>query len=152
MVRGTPVPEGLYHLVVHIWIRNRRGDFLIQKRSPLVDNWKNIWFMTGGSVKAGDGSRDTVRREAEEEMGLTLDMDGARFIFRVPRDGEYLTDVYLFERELDPATLCLQKEEVSEVRWASAEEIQHMMLAGDFAPLRYFPLFLEKIKVTKSKV
>lgn len=26
-------PKGKYHLVVHIWIKNSKGEFLIQKRS-----------------------------------------------------------------------------------------------------------------------
>lgn len=27
-IRGEMIPEGFYHLVVHVWIRNRKGDIL----------------------------------------------------------------------------------------------------------------------------
>ena len=39
MVRGEDVPAGLYHLGVHIWPMNSRGEFLVQKRSMTVQ-WK----------------------------------------------------------------------------------------------------------------
>lgn len=28
-VRGQPLPAGRYHLVVHVWIRNAKGQYLI---------------------------------------------------------------------------------------------------------------------------
>ena len=31
--RGNLIPEGYYHLVVHIWIRNKDGKYLISRRS-----------------------------------------------------------------------------------------------------------------------
>ena len=30
--RGKPMVEGDYHLVVHVWIMNHKGEFLISKR------------------------------------------------------------------------------------------------------------------------
>ena len=54
MVRGEEVPFGCYHLAVHIWPMNSRGEFLIQRRSPNVQ-WKpNLWAVTGGSAISGD--------------------------------------------------------------------------------------------------
>ena len=32
-VRGEEIPQGYYHLVVHVWIRNRKGEYLISQRS-----------------------------------------------------------------------------------------------------------------------
>ena len=34
LVRGEEIPDGLYHLVVHIWIKNKDNLFLISRRSP----------------------------------------------------------------------------------------------------------------------
>lgn len=34
--RGKPLPEGQYHLVVHIYPINRKGEILIQKRLDTV--------------------------------------------------------------------------------------------------------------------
>ena len=35
-VRGEEVPQGFYHLVVHIWIRNSKGEYLIN-----IDRYHN---------------------------------------------------------------------------------------------------------------
>lgn len=32
-IRGEEIPEGLYHLVVHVWIRNSRGEYLLSRRA-----------------------------------------------------------------------------------------------------------------------
>lgn len=32
--RGEKIPDGFYHLVVHVWIRNSEGKYLIAQRSP----------------------------------------------------------------------------------------------------------------------
>lgn len=32
--RGDPLPEGDYHLVVQVWMRNSRGEYLLTKRTP----------------------------------------------------------------------------------------------------------------------
>ena len=28
-IRGETIPEGLYHLVVHVWLKNHQGQYLI---------------------------------------------------------------------------------------------------------------------------
>lgn len=39
MTRGENIPSGLYHIGVHIWPINDKGEFLIQRRSSTVQ-WK----------------------------------------------------------------------------------------------------------------
>ena len=55
-----------YHIVVHIWIKNSKGEYLIQKRS---ENKKSglKWAGTGGSVLANESSIDGAVREVKEE-------------------------------------------------------------------------------------
>ena len=60
-------------MVVHIWIRNSKGgEYLIQKRSSMVDVWPDIWSVAGGSAVKGENSLDAAFREVKEELGLTL--------------------------------------------------------------------------------
>ncbi|WP_249260958.1 hypothetical protein [Virgibacillus pantothenticus] len=33
-IRGEPIPNGKYYLVVHVWIQNERGELLLSKRHP----------------------------------------------------------------------------------------------------------------------
>ena len=66
MVRGEEVPAGLYHLGVHIWPMNSRGEFLVQKRSMTVQCKPGIWAVTGGSAVAGEDALTAARRELSE--------------------------------------------------------------------------------------
>ena len=59
--RGDPLLEGEYHLVVHIWVRNSTGAFLITKRADGKEPFPGKWECTGGSALAGERSRGASR-------------------------------------------------------------------------------------------
>lgn len=63
-----------YHIVVHIWIKNSKGEYLIQKRSSNKKEGLK-WAWTGGSVLMGENSIDGAVREVKEELGLTVDKE-----------------------------------------------------------------------------
>ena len=67
MVRGTPVPEGFYRLVVHVCFFNSQGQMLIQQRQPFKKGWSNLWDISvGGCAVSGDSSRTAAEREPRE--------------------------------------------------------------------------------------
>jgi 8-oxo-dGTP pyrophosphatase MutT (NUDIX family) len=136
--RGEPVPEGLYHLIVHAWILSTDGRFLIQKRAPTVGMWQNLWFTTAGSALAGDDSRSALIREVREELGLALDLEEATLAFTVFREAERnISDIWLIRQDVNLERLTLQESEVSEVRWAYPQVILAMMESGSFVNLAY---------------
>lgn len=62
----------LLHPVVHLHVFNSRGELYLQKR-PL---WKDVqpgrWdTAVGGHVDLGESAEQALRREAEEEIGIT---------------------------------------------------------------------------------
>ena len=64
MVRGEAIPTGFYHIGVHIWPMNGRGELLIQRRSMSVQ-WKpGIWAATGGSAVSGEEALCRAARTA----------------------------------------------------------------------------------------
>ena len=134
MVRGEPVPEGCYRIVVHVCIFDPEGRMLIQQRQPFKDGWSNMWDITvGGSAVAGDTSRTAAERETREEIGLSIDLTDVRPSLTLYWEHGF-DDYYLLTRELDPASLHLQYEEVQTVRWADREEILRMIDEGEFIP------------------
>jgi len=140
MRRGDPIPEGRYHLVVHCAIFNAAGQMLIQHRQPFKQGWSDLWDISmGGSAVRGDDSRRACEREVREELGLKLDLTGMRPVCTLYFPG-IINDVYVVHRELDPAALVCQPEEVSEARWASEEEVLAMIAEGAFIP--YTPAFV----------
>jgi len=132
--RGTPLPQGRYHMVVHVVIFNTRGEMLIQQRQPFKEGWPNLWDVTvGGSAVAGDNSRTAAERETLEEIGLDIDLSREQPKLTLPFDVGF-DDIYTLTMDVDLTTLRLQESEVQAVRWASEEEVLAMLADGRFIP------------------
>jgi len=135
-MRGTPMKAGDYHVVVHVWIWNKKGEFLISKRSPGID-LAGFWQTTGGSAVTGDTSLGAALRETQEELGVILDpFAGERFYTtRLEHDndpGGWFLDAWLFRAEVDLKEVVLQEGETCDAMWASRETILEMCAAGTF--------------------
>ena len=134
MVRGEPVPEGLYRLVVHVCIFDAAGRMLIQQRQPFKQGWSNLWDVTvGGNAVTGDDSRSAAERETREEIGLEIDLSDVRPSMTLYWEHGF-DDYYLLTRQVDPGALRLQYEEVQRVAWAEKEQILRMIDDGTFIP------------------
>ena len=136
MVRGQKVPDGRYHLVIHVCLFNKEGKMLIQQRQSFKPTWANMWDVSvGGAIAAGEDSAAGARREVAEELGLALDLNGKPASLSVSfPDG--FDDYYIVEQDVDISTLQLQYEEVQAAKWASQEEILAMIDDGSFIPYR----------------
>ena len=135
--RGLPLPEGRYHMVVHVVIFSTDGRMLIQQRQPFKEGWPDMWDVSvGGSAVTGDTSHTAAQREVLEELGLALDLSHERpkltIHFSVGFD-----DVYTVVQDVDLTTLTLQESEVQAVRWAEEEEIHQMIDDGRFIPYHH---------------
>lgn len=124
-VRGGKIPEGFYHLVVHIWIRNCKGEYLISQRSAGRPTFPLMWECVGGSVIMGESSIDGALREVKEEVGLDLEPETGKLLFTKIRESD-IVDVWLFEYDgdlhLDDATT----DEVADCRWMTVSEIRKL--------------------------
>lgn len=130
--RYGPKGPGEYRTVVHVCIFGSDGRLLIQQRTLGKRAWPGRWDVAvGGGVDAGETSRQAAEREMREELGLALDLSGLRPAVTVNFDGGY-DDFFLVERDVELATLTLQAEEVSAVRWVTLAEAAEMVRAGSF--------------------
>jgi len=142
--RGQPMFEGEFHLAVHVWIRNRRGEWLISKRSPDKEFFPGIWEACGGAALAGEDSLAAALREAKEELGLTLNPGtGRQFCntiryHRHPPAGSCMADVWLFDHDCSLEDVVLCPGETCDARWETAETIQTLMASGEFFNDTYF--------------
>lgn len=146
--RGQLMEENEYHLIVHIWIKNSEGNFLIQQRSEKVKN-PLVWSATGGSVVAGEDSYTGALREVKEELGIDLSKEnGYLFDSSIYEEDnqKYWCDTYLYFIDLDITTLNLQIEEVKQVKYEKMDVIKSMMNNGNFFIYDYLDE-LEKAKL-----
>lgn len=119
-VRGEPMSEGGRHLVVHVYLVNPEGRFLIQKRSMRKELYPGAWDVTGGAVLAGETSLQGALREVEEELGLRLEPEALAFIARL-KCPDHFVDIWLGRTQARIEEMTPQPEEVDDLRYVSAE-------------------------------
>lgn len=144
-IRGEEVPQGYYHLVVDIWIRNSKGEYLISQRSADRPTFPLMWECVGGSVTKGEDSLTGALRETQEEVGLTLSPEDGKLVYSVVGrfvNGMKFTDildVWLFEYD---GPVYLEKaatQEVAQAVWMTKEQIKELFDTGKLVPaLGYF--------------
>ena len=134
--RGDPLGEGEYHLVVSVWMRNSRGEYLLTKRSA-NKGFPNMWESTGGSALAGDDSLAAALREAKEETGLSLDENKGRCILSM-RGKDNFIDVWLFEQDFDLNEVVLQPGETCDKMYANRDLIEKLASQGLFVRYSFF--------------
>lgn len=135
--------EGEYRQSVHTWIMNSKGEFLIQKRTPNKKNFPNMWSQTGGGVDSGETTLQAAIRECHEELGINIEKDEIEFMLSFKRKYDFV-DVWLVKHDYDISTLVLQEDEVSDVRWASIDEIRELIKTSELAKSIeiYFDMFI----------
>lgn len=148
-VRGEGLPEGGYHIVVHICVLNDKGEMLIQQRQPFKKGFPDLWDVSaGGSALAGETSAQAAVRETREEIGLDIDLTGVRAKFSMSFDKGF-DDWYVVTKNAEVSALSLQPEEVQEARWAGRGEILALIREGKFIP--YYESFINMIFDTNGK-
>lgn len=140
IVRGEVIPEGFYHLVVHVWIRNKDGLFLISRRSPDRKAYPLLLECQGGSVLAGETSVEGAIREAFEEVGIDLTNIKGKLIFQKMRPHfRDMMDTWLFEYDGEVDLNKATTKEVCEVMWMKYDDIKEKLVTGELVPtLDYF--------------
>ena len=139
--RGVKVPEGYYRLVVHMCIFNKEGKMLIQKRAAHKKRGSKWDISVGGCSIAGETSGDAASREIKEEIGLDIDLTNTRCNFTFTFEDGF-DDVYLINvDDIDLSTLKLQESEVSDVSWASMDEILDMIKNDEF--IMYYESYIK---------
>lgn len=139
-IRGEKLPPDRYHLVVHVWIRNSHGEWLISQRAASRPTFPLKWESVGGSVTAGEDSLTGAIREAKEEVGVDLDPAQGKRVNSTVR--EYFQDikddwVFLYDGPID--LHCATTDEVADVRWMTVQEIRALYEAGELVhTLAYF--------------
>ena len=139
-IRGEKLPPERYHLVVHVWIRNSRGEWLISQRAASRPTFPLMWESVGGSVTAGEDSLTGAIREAEEEVGVRLAPAQGRLVTSTVRERfQDIKDDWLFLYDGPIDLRNATTDEVADMRWMSVEEIRKLYDAGELVhTLEYF--------------
>lgn len=144
-IRGEELPEDRYHLVVHVWIRNSKGEYLISQRAANRPTFPLMWECVGGSVLKGETSLEGAIREAKEEVGVDLlPANGKVVLSKVrkivdSRKFNDILDVWLFQYDEEVLLSNATTYEVEQVMWMSIEQINDLFEQGKLVDtLGYF--------------
>ena len=144
-VRGEEIPKGYYHLVVHVWIRNRCGKYLIAQRSADRPTHPLKWECVGGSVLKGEDSLTGALRETKEEVGLSLEPKDGKIvrstIGRIVNGVRFsdIVDVWLFPYDGPVSLETATTKEAAQIAWLDRQQIKELFDQGDFVDtLGYF--------------
>lgn len=144
-VRGEQLPIDGYHLVVHVWIRNSKGQYLISQRSANSPTFPLVWECVDGSVVKGEDSLQGALREVKEEVGVDLLPEKGQVILSDIKKIEFgkvvnkIVDVWLFEYDGEVDLSNATTDEVAQVAWMNREQIKELFDANMFVDtLEYF--------------
>ena len=144
-IRGEQLPIDGYHLVVHVWIRNSKGEYLISQRSANRPTFPLVWECVDGSVVKGEDSLQGALREVKEEVGVDLLPEKGQVILSDMKKIEFgkvvnkIVDVWLFEYDGEVDLSNATTDEVAQVAWMNREQIKELFDANMFVEtLEYF--------------
>ncbi len=121
LVRGEPIPEGLYHLVSDVLVRHTDGDYLLMRRDPVKPNHGGAYEATaGGSALKGEDDISCAKRELFEETGISADVPPLRIGRYVSGNAIYC--IFLCITDCDKSSIRLQEGETVSYKWVSEKD------------------------------
>lgn len=142
LVRGEPVPEGVYHLVCDILVRHADGDYLLMQRDPRK-SCGGLWEASaGGAALRGETALQSAFRELREETGILADE-----LTEIGRDVSPETRsiyvAFLCVTDRNKSNITLQEGETCAFRWVGRDALLAMD-ASELLPKRMMRLIIEE--------
>ncbi len=123
LVRGEPVPEGLFHLVCEILVRHTDGSYLLMQRD-WRKNFGGMWEASaGGSALQNETPLACAIRELREETGIRA--ENIVEVGRVKGRSAVYAEFFCITN-CDKDSITLQEGETIAFRWVSRDELAAM--------------------------
>ena len=129
----------LRHRTVHIFVKNRRGEIFLQKRSTQKTIQPGKWDTSvGGHLEVGESYEMAALRELKEELGADLKLQGGVEVLHRRHDYVWENDIETehirtFEVVLE-GPFRLHPEEIQEGRFWSEDELRKSLGKGALTP------------------
>jgi len=138
--RGTKLSSDEFYLAVHVWIRDERRNYLIQRRAFHLSSGPGVWSTTVGYVISGEDSIDGAIREVKEELGIQLLATCLNRIERHVLDNR-VEDIWMADVHRNTIGAPTPGDEVADHKWVSRDELEQLVNKGDFFRYSYHGKF-----------
>lgn len=130
IVRGSKIGSGKNIMLVVVFIKSKKGKYLVQKTSIEKGGY---YSTTGGHVLSGEDKEISIIREIKEELGIDIDIDELKYVDTIKYPSKpCIFNIYLLNKDIDISKLVLQDEEVMSVEWLSDTEIEELINDNKF--------------------
>ena len=121
LVRGEPIPNGLYHIVSEILVRHTDGSYLLMQRDYNKQGYPGMFEASaGGSILKGETAVDGAMRELKEETGITSDKLTLICILNDKQNTIFHS--FLCITDCDKSSVILQEGETISYKWLPKNE------------------------------
>ena len=123
--RGEVHRDGDWHGTVHLWVMNSSNELLFQQRSTSAELHPGLWDVSAAGHMVGEDSLiQTLKREAFEELGITISTAATKPLFTLKTELHTMglhecvfQHIYLLHKDIADDELCLQTAEVAAIAW-----------------------------------
>ena len=123
--RGTKWGAGEYGLVVCVWVHDGQGNLLMTRRA-LQKSFAHTWENSGGAARAGETSRQAIRRELFEETGIRAEEADFEYL-STTQDAHAFYDHYCLKADVPVEEIVLQPGETDAVKWVRFAQVHEMI-------------------------
>lgn len=144
IVRGEPIPRGLYFMMVEILVRHVDGDYLLMHRDPKKKAFPGYMEATaGGAALKGENPLTAALRELKEETGITAQKLEHLAFIPYPK-ARAICHQFTCTTDCAKDSITLQEGETVGYKWVSESEFIEFINSGKMIPTqkeRYTPYF-----------
>jgi len=119
--------NNIMHLEVYCIIINDKKEVLLQKRAACKKHNPNIYALTAGHVETGEDIKSAMVRELKEELSLDVKEEELKVYrdkeIKIREKNSNVSYYFYIICNKKAEEFILQKDEVSEVKWFSVNEI-----------------------------
>ncbi len=147
LVRGEPIPEGLYHVACSVLVQHVDGSYLVMQRDPNKEVYPGRYEATaGGSALKGETPLACIQRELREETGIA---EGVFHLLgsTVREERQSIHYAFLCETNWDQQAITLQTGETVAWYWLREAQFAAFVRSEQMIPSnkeRYLDYFIQK--------
>ena len=127
LVRGEPIPEGIYFMTVEILVRHTDGDYLLMMRDPTKPAFPGYLEATaGGAAQKGEDPLTAAIRELREETGICKSETDFEYL-TTTYDTHLFFDHYCVKAKVPLEQIVLQPGETDDAKWVTFDEVHRII-------------------------